>query len=313
MSNHKLTWIMIVLVSAVFQLVGVARAENSPSMEEMANKANNPLSDVWLLIVENDTLLLGGDEVPGTKVLNTTLFEPVMPVPVFDEKWNLIFRPIIPIISSPIDSDVGKLFGKSDAEIIASPSLSAIAGDVYGSRTSGLGDSVLLTLLGPNRNDGFVWGMGPTFIFPTATDDVIGQQKWQAGPAALAVLLGPDYGGLGLKNWNIGVLAQQWFSYAGADSRDSTSQANIQYFINWKMNATQLIGMTPSITVDWKADSGDKLSFPIGIGTIGMIKIGRLPMRWGIEYQYYVAQQDSAGPRMNFKFFLAPIILNPFK
>lgn len=271
------------LAASVTPDPALAQQDEGPSLEEMANKANNPLSDVWLLIVENDTSLLS--DVPGTEVLNVTLLEPVIPVPVFEESWNLIFRPIIPIVSAPIGS---------------------------GGRTSGLGDSVLLTLLGPNRDDGFVWGLGPTWILPTATDNLLGQEKWQVGPAGLAVRLGKEHGGLGIENWNIGVLGQQWFSYAGDGGRAETSQANIQYFINWKMNATQLVGMTPNITVDWKAKSSDKLSFPIGLGTIGMFKLGRLPIRWGAEVQYFIAQRRG-GPEWNFKVFFAPIILNPFK
>ena len=51
----------------------------------------------------------------------------------------------------------------------------------------------------------------------------------------------------------------------------------------------------------------------VGLGTIGLFKIGRLPVRWGVEVQYYVIQPDRVGPEWNFKIFLAPIILNPFK
>ena len=79
------------------------------------------------------------------------------------------------------------------------------------------------------------------------------------------------------------------------------------------MNPVQLIGMTPNIRINWKADEGERVSFPIGLGTIGLFKIGRLPVRWGVEVQYYVIQPDSVGPQWNFKIFLAPIILNPFK
>lgn len=283
-------------------------------LEMMANKANNPLSDVWLLIVENDTTLIGGNEVSGSETLNVTLIEPVLPVPVFDNEYNLIFRPILPIISSPLDKDVGKLFGRSDAEIAGSPKLSKIAADPYGERSAGLGDLIVLTLFGPNADDGFVYGAGVSTVFPTATEDVLGAQKWQIGPAALAVRLGTDHGGLGIENWNIGFLAQQWFSYAGTGDREAVNRMNLQYFINWKMNATQLIGMTPNIVIDWEEkDIDDAVSLPIGLGTIGMMKIGKLPIRWGVEVQYYVVQPDDAGPRVNFKVFFAPIILNPFK
>jgi hypothetical protein len=284
-----------------------------PSMAEMAQKANNPLSDVWLLIVQNDTTILEGDLLDGREVLNSTKLQPVMPVPVFDGDWNLIFRPVLQLVSAPLDEDAGDLFGVNQGEIATDSRLSGIAQDPFG-RTTGLGDSVLLTLLGPNRTDGFVWGAGASQIFPTATEEVLGQDKWQAGPAALAILLGNESGGLGLENWNIGALAQHWWSYAGDSDRDDTSQTDIQYFINWRMNDTQLIGMTPNIRINWKADENDdKVSFPIGLGTIGMFKIGRLPIRWGVEVQRYVVQPDGVAPEWNFKVFIAPIILNPFK
>ena len=287
-------------------------ADDATDLAKMAQKSNNPLSDVWLLIVQNDTTVYKGDVLDEDEVVNSLKIQPVMPVPVFGGDWNLIFRPVLQVISSPLDEDAGKLFGHGPGEIISDPGLSAIAGDPFG-RTNGLGDSVLLTLLGPNRDDGFVWGGGVTQIIPTATEDVLGQGKWQAGPAALALRLGNDHGGLGIESWNFGALVQQWWSYAGDSDRGSTDQMDIQYFINWKMNATQLIGMTPNIRVNWNADSGERLSLPVGIGTIGMFKIGRLPVRWGVEVQYYVVQPDAAGPEWNFKVFFAPIILNPFK
>ena len=52
--------------------------------------------------------------------------------------------------------------------------------------------------------------------------------------------------------------------------------------MNWRANTTTLIGMTPNIQINWEEDSGDRVSFPIGLGSIGMIKIGTLPVRWGI-------------------------------
>ncbi len=110
---------LLLLALAVVATASAAEETSSGelSLEEAAQKANNPLSDVWLLIVENDTSLLGGSDVPGYETANVTLLEPVLPVPVFEQKWNLIFRPIVPIISTPVDKRAGKLFGKSPSEI----------------------------------------------------------------------------------------------------------------------------------------------------------------------------------------------------
>jgi len=262
------------------------------SSEEMAKKSANPMSDVWMLLTQNDSSYLKGDATGGGgSWSNSFKLQPVMPVPIMGGDWNLIVRPVFSYVSSPFnDSATNPL-----------------------SRTDGLADTVLLTLLGPNTTDGLVWGVGLSQIFPTATDDILGQGKWQAGPAFVVASLGTESGGMGIKNWNIGMLAQQWWSYGGDNDRAETSQMDIQYFINWRINETALIGMTPNININWRADSGNQIAVPIGLGYIDVIKIGKLPIRVGIEAQYYVVQRDMDGPDWNFRLIFSPIIKNPFK
>jgi len=300
-------------------VVGViSQAEPAPSDEEslaaLAQQTNNPIGAAWLLITQNDTTLIGGDAIDGVKTLNVTKFMPVLSFPVLDDKWNLVVRPVFQYTSVPIDKDVGKLFGVSPNNIVADPELADIAGSPFG-RTTGLGDTVLLTIAGPASDDGWIFAGGLSQIFPTATQDVLGQGKYQVGPAALVVRLGNDYGKFNLESFNIGALPQHWWSVAGDSDRASTSQTDIQYFINWKATPTQLIGMTPNISIDWKADGDffDKAAIPVGIGTIGMFKIGRLPVRWGVEAQYYLTGGDDIRREANFRFFIAPIIPNLFK
>lgn len=291
---------------------GIPQNPSEIDLAKLAQKTNNPISDVFLLIMQNDTTLIGGDLIPDTEVINVTKLMPVLPVPIFGGAWNLVVRPVLQIVSVPLKDEVGSLIGISPNNIVSNPGLAALAGDPFG-RTTGLGDSVLLTLVGPNTDDGWIFAGGASQIFPTATEDILGQGKWQAGPAFLVVRLGKDYGGLGIENWNVGALGQQWWSYAGEDNRRETSQADIQYFINWKATPTQLIGMTPNISIDWTADGPDKVSFPIGLGTIGLFKIGPLPIRWGVEAQYYVTQPDAVAREWNFRVFIAPIMPNLFK
>ena len=270
-------------------------AEESMSMEKAAQKSNNPVSDVWLLITQNDYTVLEGDATGGGSEMRERLsFQPVMPIPILDGKWNLVNRIVAQAFSAPLDDNIHST-------------------DPFGDRTNGLGDTIVFSLMAPNREDGFIWGVGPTLIVPTASEDVLGQEKWQAGPAALVVRLGKENGGLGIENWNIGVLAQHWWSFAGDDDRESTNQTDIQYFINWRRNATQLVGMTPNIQIDWEKEGSDRFSVPIGIGTIGFFRWGATPVRWGVELQYYVMQPDPVGPQWNLKFFLAPVKANPFK
>lgn len=109
------------------------------------------------------------------------------------------------------------------------------------------------------------------------------------------------------------MLAQHWWSFAGNDDRPYTNQSDIQYFINWREDATTLIGMTSNIQIDWKKTGSGRFSVPIGLGTIGLLKWGNTPVRWGVEPQYYVQQPDPAGPEWNLTRFFVPVKPNPYK
>jgi hypothetical protein len=278
-------------------------------LEKIAKMSANPLGSLWMLWLQNDTRKLDGDAIHGEKTISSTKFQPVMAIPFkYDnEDWNLILRPVIQYHSVPIDKDAGKLFGVNQESIVNSPGLSQIAGSAVDGRTEGFGDTALLTLVGPSKLDGAVWGLGLSQIFPTAEEDVLGQGKWQAGPAFLIANFAPDVGG-----FNVGALGQHWWSYAGDGDRRSTSMSDLQYFINYRLSKTELVGMSPNIKYDWEAESDDALTLPIGLGYSNVIKIGPMPLRFAAEIQYNVIRPDSIGSDINFRLMIIPIIPNPF-
>ncbi|HSO81676.1 hypothetical protein [Thiocapsa sp.] len=290
-----------------------AAATDGPSaadLERIAKMTSNPLGAAWMLWWQNDLTEVRGDLVPGGELVNTTRFQPVMSFPLDPNgaDWNLIVRPVIQYQSVPLDADVGRLLSASPETITSEPELSRILPTAWDDRTNGFGDTALLTLVGPNRLDGFIWGVGASQIFPTAERDVLGQGKWQAGPAFLAAKLAPKPGG-----FNIGALAQHWWSYAGDSDRAATNQTDIQYFINYRLSGTQLIGMSPNITIDWTADSGNQLTLPVGLGYSNVYKIGPLPVRVAIEAQYSLIAPDNVGRDWNLRLLFIPVIPNPFR
>ena len=115
-----------------------------------------------------------------------------------------------------------------------------------------------------------------------------------------------------LDRWNAGLLLRQWWSYAGDDDRRDSSQMGAQYFLNYQLTDTWLAGMAPSIRVDWKAKSGDEVTFPIGIGVNNTRFLGPLPIRWGVELQYFPVRPDPAGLEWNFRIALTPVVPRPF-
>ena len=80
-------------------------------------------------------------------------------------------------------------------------------------RTVGFGDTVLAFALPRSLLGGrLTVGAGPTFIFPTASKDLLSQHTWQVGPDAGAALLG--------KNFIAYAFVQQWFK-VGGDGEDA--------------------------------------------------------------------------------------------
>ncbi|UGA53536.1 hypothetical protein [Vibrio sp. VB16] len=307
--NHIKTTIAI--TSMALTLSAPTFAEEQLSMKDAAKKSANPVSDVWMMITQNDYTFLEKED-GHHEMQNRLSFQPVMPVPIMDGEWNLVNRLVANHYSSPGDRT----------------SSSMNADDLFfNDRTTGMGDTVFFSLAAPNRDDGWIWGVGPTVIMPTGTDGLT-QDKWQVGPAALVARLGKDIGNpTSIDSWNVGFLAQHWWDVSGSDDVvESTSQSDIQYFVNYRMNNTSLIGMTPNIQIDWEREGSDRFTVPVGLGYIGMFKVGQMPVRWGVELQYYVIKPDADSddqfgqsgytpytPDWNFKVFFAPIAMNPFK
>ena len=109
----------------------------------LAKKSANPLSDVWMMIVQNDTTVFEGDILEEKQVFNSLKFMPVMPIPLGEAgDWNLIVRPVIQVlVSSPVDEDVGELFGLSQDQIFGDPAGLATVEGAFSSRTNGYGAS----------------------------------------------------------------------------------------------------------------------------------------------------------------------------
>jgi hypothetical protein len=161
-----------------------------------------------------------------------------------------------------------------------------------------------MTLIGPDKADGWVWGAGATFKFPTASDPVNGQGKYQAGPAAMLINMG--------RPWVYGFLVQHWSSFAGDDQYDDTSFTDFQYIIRYMLPKAWSVGAGPSITYNHEAESGDRLTVPIGLGVTKTVRVGKLPMKLRGEVHYSVVRPESYGEAWNIRLQITPVIKSPF-
>jgi hypothetical protein len=139
----------------------------------------------------------------------------------------------------------------------------------------GLGDFTYQGFISPKDNGKVLWGVGPAFVVPTATDKRLGGQKWALGPAFVALSKpGP---------WVIGVLVSNVNSFAGPSNKDNVNLFSFQYFVNYNFNNGWYLSSTPTITANWEGGSGNKWTVPFGGGVGKLVHFGDLPIDFKLQ------------------------------
>jgi hypothetical protein len=136
--------------------------------------------------------------------------------------------------------------------------------------------------------------------FPTATDSLLGNGKWEAGPA-LVVLTTPGH-------WVIGALANNQWSFAGW-GKNNVNAMLIQPFINYNFSHGWYVTSSPIITANWLAASSNRWTLPIGGGGGKIVKFGKLPVNFQLQAFSNVVKPQQGGADWQLRFqvqFLFP-------
>ncbi len=257
--------ISVLLVSLII-LVGVTSVqgeEQGGGGGDLAAKTQNPVGAMYSLPFK--FTFDYGAENGEASFLN---IQPVIPVTIGD--WNLINRVIMPLIDTP-----GMVTGTPE---IPTP--------IQGDGATGLGDINYSVFLSPAEPGSVIWGVGPSIMMDTATDDQLGSGKWSAGPTAV-ILVQP-------KPWTLGLLGRQLWSYAGDSDRGDVSQLLLEPFINYNLDEGWYLISDMIITANWEADSGNQWTVPVGGGFGKMFEIGSQKMNTKLEAYYNVENPDGA-------------------
>jgi hypothetical protein len=115
------------------------------------------------------------------------------------------------------------------------------------------------------------------FVLPTATSKVLGQGKLSMGPS-FVTLAQPGH-------WTLGALINNAWSVAGSGSRPNVNQMLLQYFINYNLKKGWYLSMSPIVTANWQASSGNIWTVPVGGGVGRIMKLGFQPVN--ITAQFY--------------------------
>ena len=129
--------------------------------DALRNAAQNPVASLISVPIQDN---FNFNNSPGDRTQNVLNIQPVIPLSV-SKDWNLIVRWITPIIYQPL------------------PIPQASGPPTQTTGVYGLGDMNPTFFLTPKKSK-VIWGIGPTFIFPTATNTTyLGQGKFSLGPS----------------------------------------------------------------------------------------------------------------------------------
>jgi hypothetical protein len=237
-------------------------AQDGQSLDQAAN---DPTASLMSVQIQN--IYIGNYHKLNNEDGNTVLLRSA--VPFKTGSLNHIARATLPVVT---DSPSGK---------------------------SGLSDLVLFDLIVFNESWGR-WGVGPVMLFPTATNDQLGAEKWAAGPAA----------GFVARNQKLlwGVFNQNLFTIAGNNDREGVDVSIIQPIISYSLPDKWSIGTSDmNITYDYKQN--DWTVLPLGIKLAKMVNLGGLPVQFSGAYEYNFAN-DYVAPEWTVNFtvkFLFPL------
>ena len=186
--------------------------------------------------------------------------QPVIPITLNDD-WNLISRTILPIV------DQNKI-------------------PTAGFSETGLGDTVQSLFFSPKSptTNGWIWGAGPVLLLPTATDEILGSEKWGIGPTAVVLRQsGP---------WTFGALANHIESFAGESQRADISATFLQPFVTYITPKQTTFAFNTESTYDWE---NGQWSVPFNFAVSQLLRAGNQLFQLGGGIRYWANAPDG-GP-----------------
>lgn len=259
-------------LAAGLALAGTAKAQSAADLDDLAQDLANPIASLVSVPVQMNWDRNVGPRDAGDRL--TTNIQPVMPFGL-SEDWNLITRTILPVTwQEGIFPGAGSQFG--------------------------LGDLTASLFLSPAQmtEGGFTWGVGPVVLLPTATDELLGAEKWGAGPTAVGLVQrGP---------WTVGALTNHVWSFAGEDGRSDINRTFVQPFVSYTTETAWTFSIQSESAYDWTASDW---SVPVNVAASKLLLVGGLPVSLQAGAGYWAAAPDS-GPE-GFRFRLQFTLLFP--
>ena len=296
--------VLLAIGNVHYLMAQEAEAPESNSAEEAAKKLADPNATIGMFSIPIDYIHYNGD-MNGASEQNAikVSLQPSLPYPI-KKGQNIFVRPLIPfVLAQPTISDDGEFIQESIE----------------------LGDIGFDMAYGISFPSKWMTVFGVAGTMPTATKADLGSGRWMLGPEAF---LGKT------TKWGFaGVLVSQtWslnknkventlpdpddFGYIGEayypDKREVLSILSGQYMYTVNLKNAWQIQAQPVYLFNYNAKEGSRLTLPLGTGVSKTIIAGKMPMKFNVQYWYYVARAEAFGPQHQIRLQVVPVIKLPW-
>ncbi|QQL45544.1 hypothetical protein [Sulfuriroseicoccus oceanibius] len=225
----------------------------APSPANAAAQANNPLANMKALNFQNYYI---GELTGVEEEANQFWVRYAQPFSIGNTDW--LMRASLPVNTFP---------------------------DFGGGHTTGIGDaSIFAAWLMDTGNPAISFGVGPQLTAPTASEDILGSEKWSAGFANVL------FNGSSPK-FQYGYLLTWQHSFAGDSDRDHVNLGAFQPFLIYQLGNGAYLRSAPIWVYDFQNDG---YSVPMGLGVGKVMKKGSTVYNFFVEPQYSL-WDDGAG------------------
>jgi hypothetical protein len=133
-------------------------------------------------------------------------------------------------------------------------------------------------------------GSRPAFLFPTATDDLLGGEKWGAGPTAVVL---KQFDG-----WTVGMLANHIWSFAGDDDRSDISSTFLQPFVSYTTKDAWTFSLNTESSYNWETE---EWSVPLNLTVAKLVVIEKQPISLTAGVRYWAESPDNGPDGFGFR------------
>jgi hypothetical protein len=256
----------VLLAALVFLQTSRARPEDepaNPTAAKLAAEFSDPLTTVPQLFVQDAyTPTNYGTAAPANRVIARLIVPRVPRFSLFP--FVQLIRPSMSLVTLPTGKGGGTRTDFGDVQLFD-----------------------LAVLPWPARETGLYLGVGPVFVFPTATSRAAGQNAWQAGPA-----FGTIY--KAIPGVLLGCLVQNPISFAYT-SRGQRSLSTLLFqpiVLRYLGRGFYVKSADATWTVGWHDGAARTFPLSVGLGYV-VLREGRPPINLFVSGEWMAYRQNA--------------------